>query len=369
MLNYEEAKAIRNSIEVMISSHCDGMVNDNGVAPVYNDVYKEIFSRFSDIASPNEITYLVRDIVSSHMREPTSPIFKYVCTYGIGADFITSHIQCMSRDEYIDFCVNNIDYTSDVYGISMSEYALSILRDAINMSNIDLNGGYVSYIEHIYGRKNTEIEHVFLTMQTLFNIVSQTSSFYNRDESELFMIVDNIVDRFRDMGRVDMCIGSNFSDITPELGIELITRIIVSVCMYGDVLIHDNEGVSKLLQEIGVSDKIQLTLPNYISSFSDILQIISAFMYSYIDACEANQGLYGGTSNKESIMAEGFNIVIDVMYALLTLLTDIIDGIDLNYDYTNAHYDDNREVMREVYGCLYDKVISYGARRWQSNVS
>ena len=349
MLNYEQMLEISNDIESMLVSHCERLMDGSSATnQMFDDIQKAIFDRWSHVANQNEIVYIVRDIVSRHMHNPLSSIFRYVCYVGIGFEFITSNVSVIPREEYIMFCMNNREYTNK-FGF---EFGITkVIQELLEL--------YYDTREITFFKQS---EHIFQTIKNLFKIISSTIEFKSRDESGIYFAVDEIVrHQFNDGMYTDDGIyidPDGEQTMTPYYCIENIGKIITSVLVYGDLDVDVDAGISGLVRTV-CKDK---TLNN-ISTLADIIKIVELYILTY------NEQIYFQTPDhtqinmsSEEVSIKAADIVNSIIEVCRDILLDTIDSICSNDSYTRIHDDDVNSVLYNLYACIYDNLILYRAR-------
>jgi hypothetical protein len=354
MISYEQATDIRNDIESALISYCDypcHRMDNNSISTP-----DELFRRYSNVCSDNEIVYFVRDVVSSHMHNPTSPIFKYVCRNGINSEFITNNTTLMSRDEFIDFCMNHVEtfpYYDDYNTISIS---------FINMMMSTLDCIYdIQEYEDISDSNRIEtfhtIEEVITTLQILYHIVIDTVEFCYNDESDLIGLPCRMADDdFPE--NVEIFVDKD-KDVDSNWCLDLICRIITEIIRYGELPLDAGDDLETLFMALNLEPG-DMTFSGVISTLQDLFTITHSF-------CSLYNSIMNQRYSQDSIYF--IEKTWHIIYSCIEENVNSLIGIIFQIETYPENFERNRETVWAIYACVYDNIVLPYARRYLSYVS
>ena len=354
MISYEQVTAIRNDIESALIAYCDypsHRMDSNSISTP-----EELFHRYNNVCSDNEIVYFVRDIVSSHMHNPTSPIFKYVCRNGIDSEFITNNTTLMNRDEFIDFCMTHVE--TFPYYDSYNTISISFIE--IMMGRLECIYDVQEYEDIDYSNKINsfhEIEEVITTLQVLYHIISDTTEFCYNDESELISLPCRIADDdFRE--NVEIFVDKD-RDIDSNWCLDIICRIITEIIRYGELPLEAGDDLEVLFMALNLEPG-DMTFSGVISTLEDLFTITHSFC-----------SLYNSIMNQK-YSQDNVYFIEKTWYIIHSVIEENVNsliGIIFQIETYPENFERNREIVWDIYACIYDNIVLPYTRRYVSYVS
>lgn len=360
-MNHQE---IMDDIESILISHCD-MASSNRYSVVdgFNVAADEILKKYRNDLTPNQIVYCIRKIVSDHMFNPASTIFDYVCITGINTKFITSNVPIISKDDYIDFCMSNAYYECDSKYDTISQHGIAIMSYFLE----HVKNGHVSnmLLSDSVSKRNImflRLENVFNTMQKLFHIVRETSDFKYMNCNELYNTAESMKSSYFKQNE-NMHI---FHNMDSHWAIDTIFDFIRKAISGDYISFTDENDLTVLCDVIGLNIHKDLDQNGTGIYLVDVFTIINTFILKYIEVVRdmyAYEAQFMPDTYPFDCSAANltYEIIVCALDAMLIPLDDVISNLEKSTD-SNSFYK-LREVLYDVYSCIYDNILYYNANR------
>lgn len=359
----EKYDKIIDDIESMLISHCDSASsNQYSIVDGFNVAADTIFKKYQNKLSLNQIVYFIRHVVSKYMRNPASTIFDYVCVIGINAKFITSNIPFISKDDYINFCMSNEYYSFDNKYDTVSQHAMAIMSYFLN--NIK-NGHIGNSLPDNVDKKNVlflRLDNVFSSMQKLYGLVRDSSDFINLRFDNL----EQVKDEYKEGYFVQNENIHILREIDVHWGIDTIFEFARKAIVGDYISFTDENDLTILCDIIGLNLAKDLDPNDTGIHLIDVIGIINTFIMKYVEVVKDMYSFEAQYLPETypldcSAMALTYDIIVSILDSMLIPLENVISNIEKYTD--DGSFYESREVLYDIYSCIYDNVLFYNANR------